>query len=153
MKVADQNLIDFAWRLTRILPADHLKPGELIRWAQENGYDEWLRGYGGYKRENLNRAEHDSTSIPGDMPKTRNRILAVQAAWEIECETGRAALRDDVMERLQLWADDGKHPDVLLGSDKKNRAVIWITARGTQKSFDRDACAKALRQWNNSRKS
>lgn len=151
LKVADQNVIDFAWRLQGILPADYMTPAELIRWARENGHDEWVRVGDEYKQPNGDSKQQHSMSIPGKMPRVRIRVLVVQAALEIERETGRVARRDDVMARLQEWADKGKYPDALVCSDKKKKAVKWVTAGGEERSFDRDACTKALWEWNKTR--
>lgn len=89
--------------------------------------------------------------IPGKEFNVSSRRLAVKAAWEIECETGRAATDKATMERLQLWADAGKEPDVLLRSDRPNRAVKWLTTSRGERDFDIDACRKTLAEWMKSR--
>lgn len=94
----------------------------------------------------------DSPAIPGKLPPVSCGKLAVTAAWQIECESKRVATADKVMERLQVWADDGTYPDVLLRSDKKNRAVIWrLKKTGVGKSYDIFACGKTLETWIESR--
>lgn len=94
----------------------------------------------------------DSPAIPGKLSPVAIGKLAVTAAWQIECESGRAAIADKIMERLQKWADDGTVPDVLLRSDKKNRAVIWrLKKTGLGKPYDIEACGKTLETWMKSR--
>jgi hypothetical protein len=99
------------------------------------------------------RTAEESPAIPGKLSPVAIGKLAATAAWQIECESGRAATADKVMERLQKWATDGTHSDVLLRSDeKKKHAVIWrLKKTGSEKSYDIEACGKALETWMESR--
>lgn len=90
-------------------------------------------------------------NIPGELPKIAIRKLAVEAAWQIECEEKRRATAKEVMVRLQMWADSGNEPDVLRASDIENRAVIWLTSRCAEKAYSLDACEKTLWAWNSTR--
>lgn len=92
-----------------------------------------------------------NADIPGKLPKTGVGKLAIKAAWQIECETSRAAIAKDVMTRLQGWADAGSEPDVLRKSNKEKRGVDWQTMKGVTKTFDLGACEKALATWKKSR--
>lgn len=90
-------------------------------------------------------------NIPGKIPRIAMRKLVVQAAWEIEGETGRAALAKDVMARLQNWARDGEKAAYLIQSLPEKRAVLWRTSNAGNKVFDIEACGKALKEWMDSR--
>jgi hypothetical protein len=89
--------------------------------------------------------------LPGKKPRVASRIIATKAAWQIECETKRAASAKDVMSLLQTWADSGTVPEILIRSDKAKKGVMWTTANMKQVLFDLDACKKALNTWNKSR--
>lgn len=89
-------------------------------------------------------------AIPGKQPNTANGKLAVMAAWQIECETGRVANAKAVIARLQAWADEGIKPDTLIRSDKAKRGVWWNTGKG-EKLYDLEACTKCLDAWMKSR--
>lgn len=95
--------------------------------------------------------QSDRRGIPGKMPNTGIGKLAIKAAWEIENETKRAATDKAVMERLQLWADSGEEPAILLKSDKQKHAVEWRTIGGRKKPYDIEACRKTLAGWIKSR--
>ncbi len=97
------------------------------------------------------RKNAKSTAIPGKVPKVACGKLAIQAAWEIEQETGRAAPCADVMAKLQQWATDGTYPETLKRPVKEKRAVEWLTQDGTAKIYDTEACGKALKTWHKSR--
>lgn len=90
-------------------------------------------------------------NVPGKMPRTAMGKLAIEAAWQSELRTKRAATAKQVMKLLQEWADDGKEPENLLKSDKQNNAVIWITGKRVSKIFGIEACGKALETWQKSR--
>lgn len=92
----------------------------------------------------------NENDIPGEPPHTANGQLAVKAAFQIECETGRAANAKAVMERLQLWADRGMEPETLIRSDKGRRGVWWNTGKN-EKLYDLEACRKCLAGWMKSR--
>lgn len=93
----------------------------------------------------------DAVEIPGKQPNVASRKMAIEAAWKIESDTGRAALAKDVMKLLQSWADDGSKSDVLIKSDKSNKGVVWRTSKGKENLFDMSACGKALETWMASR--
>lgn len=88
--------------------------------------------------------KHDNP--PGKMPNGAIGKLAIKAAWEIECETGRPALVDKVIVKLQSWVEQ---EDVLL--EKINGGVSWQTNTCKAKDFDIGACGKALERWHKSR--
>lgn len=90
-------------------------------------------------------------SVPGKMPRTAVGKLAIEAAWQTELNTKRAATAKQVMKLLQEWADDGKKPGTLLKSDKQKSAVSWTTGKGKEKRFDIETCGKALETWQKSR--
>ncbi|MDP2822730.1 MAG: hypothetical protein Q8O52_08635 [Sulfuritalea sp.] len=90
----------------------------------------------------------ENSDIPGKLPRVAIGRLAVTAAWQIERETNRAATADKVIERLQAWATDGKHPDILLRAEPKKRSVIWMPKKtGLEKDYDVGACGKTLAEW------
>lgn len=94
----------------------------------------------------------ENPSIPGKLPRVAIGRLAVTAAWQIECESRRAATAKMVIEQLQSWATEGAFPDILLRSEPKKRAVIWMTTKtGKEKEYDVGACGKALDEWRKSR--
>lgn len=97
--------------------------------------------------------EITSSSIPGKIPRVAIGKLAIKAAWEIEREhkSKRRATADEVMKRLQSWADAGTHPDVLLGSNRRLKQVTWLKSKSGDKPFSIGACEKALKAWNESR--
>lgn len=93
----------------------------------------------------------ENPHIPGKLPRVAIGRLAVTAAWQIEHEFKRAATADKVIERLQAWATDGEHPDILLRAEPRKRAVIWMTKKtGLEKDYDVDACGKTLNEWRKS---
>lgn len=90
--------------------------------------------------------------LPGTLPKVGSGRMAVKAAWQIECETGRVATADKVMCLLQKWADEGSEPDVLLKSNKGKKSVQWKTKKTSlPKEYDLEACGKTLEAWSKSR--
>ena len=93
------------------------------------------------------QGELSRVTLPGKLPRTAAGELAVEAAWEIECETGRAATDKAVMARLQEWAIDGTKPETLLSADKGKREVQWRTLKGRAKVYDIEACGKTLKAW------
>lgn len=90
--------------------------------------------------------------IPGNQPRISIGKLAIKAAWEIECASGRAATAQAVIERLQFWADNGREPAILIRSDKKKRGLWWLPVTGKEKLYDVEACGKALQRWMESRR-
>ena len=89
--------------------------------------------------------------IPGRLPNTSIGQMAIRAAWKIEQETGRSASSKAVMNQLQQWADNGDFAEVLIKSIESKRAVRWHTKSGVEKTYDEEACRKALSSWNKSR--
>lgn len=84
---------------------------------------------------------------PGKLPRTSIGKFAIQAAWLIECDTGKAATAKQVIEMLQSWVDLD-YPELL---EKVPHGVKWATSRSGSKIYGIDACAKALDTWNKSR--
>lgn len=84
--------------------------------------------------------------IPGKMPQTRIGKLAIEAAWQIECRTGKRATAKAVIEELQAWTET--EPEL---TETIPHGVKWATTKGKQKPFDVEACAKALETWQASR--
>lgn len=96
--------------------------------------------------------EKANQPIPGRVPRVGIGRLAVTAAWQIECQSGRAATASKVIEQLQTWATNGIYPDILLRDDPRRRAVIWLTKKtGREKEYDMGACGKTLDEWRKSR--
>ncbi|MBL8500469.1 MAG: hypothetical protein LZF85_07975 [Nitrosomonas sp.] len=98
-------------------------------------------------------SETNNDDIPGKQPRIAIGKLAIKAAWEIEREhkSKRRATANEVMERLQSWADAGTHPDVLYESNKRRKQVTWLKGKSGDKVFTFEACEKALSKWNESR--
>lgn len=93
----------------------------------------------------------ETARIPGKMPSRAVSKLAVQAAWEIECESKQRATDREVMTRLQQWADNGDKADVLKKSDIPNRGVYWLTGKYKENFYSLEACQKTLKTWGESR--
>ena len=96
-------------------------------------------------------SEHvkNADEIPGIIPKASSCRLAVMAALEIEYETGKRATAKQTMKRLQKWADEGKHGELI--KSLPDNSVEWMTTKHEAKGFDLGACGKALERWNKSR--
>ena len=91
----------------------------------------------------------NSEMPPGTLPNIAIGKLAIKAAWEIECKTGRSATADDVMARLQEWAEKG---DCEYLHSKFKSGVKWIPKRtNNPKVYSLEACGKALERWQDSR--
>ena len=103
-------------------------------------------------RDVIHQPEHaakkNPAQIPGKLPRTAIGRVVVKAAWEIECQKGRRASVKEVMARLQKWAKEGTEPDVL--KEPIPHGVRWITAKGSEKSYDLEACGKTLGTWKKS---
>jgi len=84
--------------------------------------------------------------IPGKMPKTSIGMLAIKAAWQIECKTKKRATAKQVIEKLQAWTET--EPEL---TEAIPHGVKWTTTKGKEKPFDIEACAKALETWQASR--
>lgn len=90
--------------------------------------------------------------IPGIIPKTTSGKLAIKAAWEIECETGKRATAKQVIERLQTWVDHKDNPKAVSELIKKiPNGVQWVTSAGKEKNYNKVTCQKTLETWNKSR--
>lgn len=83
---------------------------------------------------------------PGKMPNTGIGKLAIKAAWQIECASGRCALVDEVIKMLQEWVKT--EPELL---DVIKNGVKWQTQGLKSKPYDIDACSKTLETWHKSR--
>lgn len=84
--------------------------------------------------------------IPGKMPHTAIGKLAINAAWQIEQDTGKQATAKQVIEKLQDWVKT--EPELI---DTIAHGVIWVTIKGKDKPYDKEACMKTLASWNKSR--
>jgi hypothetical protein len=89
---------------------------------------------------------------PGKKPRVGSGIMTIEAAWQIECATGRKASANDVMNLLQEWADKGEDTGILIASAKKARGVKWMTKKRGERVFKIEACEKVLESWHNSRR-
>lgn len=96
-------------------------------------------------------ADEGDLGIPGRLPRIGIGKLAIEAAWRIEQETGRGATVKDVMQQLHAWGNNGDKPDVILKSEKSTSGVQWRTTAGKLKTYDAEACGKALGTWQKTR--
>ena len=102
---------------------------------------------------NVLMPQENCPEIPGKIPKTAASRIAVEAAWELERETGHRPTARKVIERMAQWVESGdKHPDILIGYKPEKRAIIWRTTASKEKEFDVNACSKALQRWHKSRR-
>ncbi len=112
--------------------------------------DEWMRV--APEKVGAGATAVENPDIPGKLPRIAIGRLAVTAAWQIECESKRAATADKVIEQLQAWATGGEYSDILLRAEPKKRAVIWMRKKtGLGKEYDVGACGKTLNEWRKSR--
>ena len=96
--------------------------------------------------------QEDCPDIPGKIPPTGASRVAVEAAWELERESGRRPDARKVIERMAQWVESGdKHPDILIAYSREKRAIIWLTTASKEREFDVNACSKALCRWHQSR--
>lgn len=96
--------------------------------------------------------QEDCPDIPGKIPPTGASRVAVEAAWELERESGRRPDARKVIERMARWVESGdKHPDILIAYIREKRAIIWLTTASKEREFDVNACSKALYRWHQSR--
>ncbi len=151
------NAGDDVEKLDRAILAGHLAPlnpgngescyapADVIRVAEAIGFGCWQTW--------KNMIEQTQTKvvqdIPGIIPRVASCHLAVLAAFEIECETGRRATARLTMKRLQKWADEGKHGELI--KSLPDNSVEWMTTKHKANKFDLEACGKALERWNKSR--
>lgn len=91
----------------------------------------------------------NQSAIPGKMPRISVGKLAIEIAWDIERNTGKFANSSEVMKRLQQYAEEGKHSDIL--HKKIPNGVIWLTNTSREKKYMSDVCGKALKTWRKSR--
>lgn len=99
----------------------------------------------------LNTEIRNKDEIPGKMPKRAAPRLAIKAAWEIECASGKRASDKEVMDLLQKWADENLETDVIKKAERRKHSVIWITSKGEEREFTIEACGKALGRWHRHR--
>lgn len=93
----------------------------------------------------------DNDSPPGKMPRTETGKLAVEAAWEIECETGGKTSADIVMVTLQAWANakPNNHPALVKSIP---HGVVWATKKERkEKNYMIEDCGRHLADWYKSR--
>lgn len=92
------------------------------------------------------REQAEPQNIPGKMPHISIGKLAIKLAWKIECETGKRATASKVIEGLQkMEADEPIITEII------PHGVEWALKKGGEKSYDVEACAKTLENWNKSR--
>jgi len=98
----------------------------------------------------IGQAEPNNTSpsgeIPGRLPRTGIGKLAIKAAWEIECRTGKRAMANQVIQELQKLVET--EPELI---EVIPHGVKWTTTKGKDKNFDYETCAKTLSNWHLSR--
>ena len=74
--------------------------------------------------------------------------IAIKAAWQIECETGRKAFAKEVVKLLKLWVKSKQEADLI---DVISNGVTWITSKTDLKAYDIDACRGTLKNWHKRR--
>jgi hypothetical protein len=95
------------------------------------------------------KREIDDEELPGKMPRTAVGKLAIKAAWQIECETGRKTSSDKVMERLHDWAKKGSEGELIRPF---SNGVVWITKKERkEKNYWITDCGRHLDNWYQSR--
>jgi hypothetical protein len=92
------------------------------------------------------------TEIPGKLPRTSMGKVVIEAAWEIESETGRPALVTQVLKRLWDWASKGMHAEVLIAPESSEKKLKWRTIKGASIEYKNSTCQKALETWMKSRR-
>jgi len=99
----------------------------------------------------VNTTSKASDEPPGKMPRTATGKLTVEAAWEIERETGKQTTADIVMLRLQTWASamPSNHPELIKSIPY---GVVWATKKlRKEKDYMIEDCGKHLSDWYKSR--
>lgn len=84
---------------------------------------------------------------PGKMARTEAGKLTIEAAWEIECETGKKTTADIVMDRLQMWANakPNNHPALIKSIP---HGVVWATKKDRkEKNYMIEHCGNHLAEW------
>ncbi|BBJ24225.1 hypothetical protein [Candidatus Nitrotoga sp. AM1P] len=138
-----------------------LKPRMLVEWrtiAQKQNlpYFSWVDDFadamGALAEKQAapdaidNTANKANELTPGKIPMIAIGKLAIETAWQIECELGRKASTDEVIKKLQERV--GKE-DVLI--EIIPHGVKWITSGLQEKNYEKSACSKTLETWNKSR--
>ena len=130
---------------------DIVSTEDLNAWLERQGAEYRLSPEQEPYGDDAPEPEHvkNADEIPGIIPKASSCRLAVMAALEIEYETGKRATAKQTMKRLQKWADEGKHGELI--KSLPDNSVEWMTTKHEAKGFDLGACGKALERWNKSR--
>jgi hypothetical protein len=83
---------------------------------------------------------------PGKMPNVDIGKLAIEAAWEIQCITGRRPSAKTVIKKLQEWAIEPKKEPWLV---KPSATGVFWTSMTTEdtKDYGIGACTKTLQVW------
>jgi hypothetical protein len=137
---------------SKTYPYDKQPPSDFLNTGDDPSLCSFrLRPNSLSKNEASNLVTIKTESPSGKMPRIAIGQLAVKIAWQIEQETGKKASAKQVMAELQKKADDGTHSDVLMESDRANKAVKWFTTKSEHKPYGIEACQRALRVWNKSR--
>jgi hypothetical protein len=86
---------------------------------------------------------------PGPLPKLYVAQLAVEIAWQIECETGRIPRPRTVMELLKKLAGSDKY--TYLTATTLDGVWAKESFNSDAAKWDLDACRKALTRWREKR--
>ena len=95
--------------------------------------------------KDANSKAHDEP--PGKLPRTEAGQLTIEAAWEIECETGEKTTSGIVMARLQMWANakPNNHPALIKSIP---HGVAWVTKKDRkEKKYMIEHCGNHLAKW------
>lgn len=130
-------------------------PANWIKWAQSKGYSvaHLMPANAPAEKEEAGTGVSPSIKeIPGKMPKVKIGQLAIKAARQIECGTGKRATAKRVIEMLQSWVDHKDNPKAVTElTEKIPNGVKWVTGAGKENDYDINACQKTLETWNKSR--
>jgi len=150
--------------LSSLSPASFVLRRSLVPWLRANHHESVAAGLCDEPEPTAEDPELDRSpsdvllpqencpEIPGKVPKTGASRVAVEAAWELERETGHRPTARNVIERMAQWVESGdKHPDILISYKPEKRAIIWLTTTSKENEFDVNACSKALLRWHKSR--
>lgn len=74
--------------------------------------------------------------------------LAIRAAWQLECQTGRKASAKDVIKMLQSWVGSRDHTEL---REILPHGVKWMTISNVEKDYNNEACRKTLTAWHANR--
>lgn len=98
---------------------------------------------------NLNLDKNRKEKIPGKCGRIAIIQIAIEIAWDIECETEKIATSKEVMKRLREMAQNGGcYSHVLKAPAAGKDAVIWGAHGGTEsKEWTIRACDAALKKW------